>query len=1348
MSFLTLVFSCILLAATFSTVRSQQAVINVYINSSVSSDSNCKIPPTIPVGSTVTVTCRTLMEALLKLSNSSNSNNNNYFAIQFNIPKGKHEINDKLTFQNFVEVDFIGNDPQIECTPNGTGLSFSQVTRVIMKNITFLKCSAIRQSTSRIKNKSTTYNFSVSLYFFSSQLVSINNVTVIVSTGVAGVVLYNINTVDIEYSTFITIAENDSSVTLGGGGVVIELTECSPGDVTCLNPIQPITQAQHTIYNCYFMDNIATYLYETNYNSAYEEMAVGRIPSGRDYNSFGKGGGLSLIIKGNSNINIFNISNCTFHQNKAHYGAGVFMSFLDSSFANSVLIQNSTFGGNMFLSNNPTNSIGGGVNIENFANIYNVVFSQNHFECNEAHVGGGISVIHLTNQQLSVSITNNKFTRNMAKFGSALHMHHFVTLNTGFSSTISLQNCLFDSNFIPYRQDSQSGVGTVYSNQLNINFLSEVTFSNNQGTALALVGAIANFSNCIASFVNNTGTRGGAIALLGAAYIEINEGTVLNFVENVALYQGGAIFNRYLEQDSAIQYANCFMKHLNSNLDPNNWGASITFSKNKVLYGENNSYSIHSTSILPCMEQGRALCWNKWKYDDDIIDCNMTKYITTDFKDIEATPYVKSAIPGWPIQFQIKLESDLQQDISDVPQIFLMQTKCGQGDDKVSAFSKDLLTVTGNVDENIDVCLESLGEKSLHLEFNVTLMNCPPGFVFDNTENKCICHQAYSFDGSVKCHRDLGVAAIMGYTWIGQLSENDTNYYVGYCPMHYCSVPSSNFQFLTNSSAGLNDIICKESRQGILCGECKPGYGPAVNSWTYDCVHCDEAKLNINIIKYILLVYTPFAIMLLFIGMFKLKLTAGSANAFILFSQMITTTFDLNAHGNIPLKETSHVLNSYRLPYGIFNLDFLDKIIENFCFTASFNTLSVLLLNYALFIVPIMVVIVIYLCTKILKCQAFKIFCHKHKRLFWFLDDSPEELFILFVATVCLLSYTKLGIISSKILGREHLIDVNNTPTLHKRVYFAGQWSTKEKSYHYYIIPATISEIYMIFFILLLLQYPLYFAERLIKKFRLTERIYPMRKVHIFINTFQSSFKGSFRYFAGLYFLFRFAISILYTSNFTLLTKYIVQEVMSIIMIVLLVICKPYKESVHNFIDILMFTNLALLNGLSFYQYAYYRLTPHSNASTTVFAFQYCLVFVPIVSLLVYLIIRSTKSYHQCITNHMLKILSGLLKKWSSPLHEKVFSTTQMSDSYPSMTRASMLNRGDSNLRNQPESSREIALVEEEASNTFDDIPVDICDKGMGIASTSSEGYYLRSEWSSGCSDYGSIRNSGKKTLK
>ena len=123
-------------------------------------------------------------------------------------------------------------------------------------------------------------------------------------------------------------------------------------------------------------------------------------------------------------------------------------------------------------------------------------------------------------------------------------------------------------------------------------------------------------------------------------------------------------------------------------------------------------------------------------------------------------------------------------------------------------------------------------------------------------------------------------------------------------------------------------------------------------------------------------------------------------------------------------------------------------------------------------------------------------------------------------------------------------------------------------------------------------------------------------------DSLQSSFSDSLRFFAGLYFLYRWlplSVDIL-TSSYHV--SFTVVEAGIIVIFMLHALCQPYAKRVHNIIDTLLFADLALINIITFAHYYVLRtaLDRHEamNYINTTMIIQLVLIYLPLLVMMGY----------------------------------------------------------------------------------------------------------------------------------
>lgn len=132
----------------------------------------------------------------------------------------------------------------------------------------------------------------------------------------------------------------------------------------------------------------------------------------------------------------------------------------------------------------------------------------------------------------TVRIVDSVFSENQALLGAAIHTEVYPLFVNGLLNTVTIENSDFVFNVAEYAPESSNydiGIGVVYSFQVPLKFLSEIHFSKNYGSALAIVSTHAAFHNSSVFFVSHHGDTGGGIAFLEASHAIVNENTCMYF---------------------------------------------------------------------------------------------------------------------------------------------------------------------------------------------------------------------------------------------------------------------------------------------------------------------------------------------------------------------------------------------------------------------------------------------------------------------------------------------------------------------------------------------------------------------------------------------------------------------------------------------------------------------------------------------------------------------------------------------------------------------------------------------------------------------------------------------------
>ena len=77
------------------------------------------------------------------------------------------------------------------------------------------------------------------------------------------------------------------------------------------------------------------------------------------------------------------------------------------------------------------------------------------------------------------------------------------------------------------------------------------------------------------------------------------------------------------------------------------------------------------------------------------------------------------------------------------------------------------------------------------------------------------------------------------------------------------------------------------NREGLLCSKCKPGYGPAVYSFSLMCAECSDNGVGWAL--YLFVVLFPITVFYIIVIIFNIRATAPPFTAFVLMCQVYST---------------------------------------------------------------------------------------------------------------------------------------------------------------------------------------------------------------------------------------------------------------------------------------------------------------------------------------------------------------------------------------------------------------------------------------------------------------------------
>ena len=483
--------------------------------------------------------------------------------------------------------------------------------------------------------------------------------------------------------------------------------------------------------------------------------------------------------------------------------------------------------------------------------------------------------------------------------------------------------------------------------------------------------------------------------------------------------------------------------------------------------------------------------------------------------------------------------------------------------------------VRKNCSATLNTSVESSKSFSLHDGDNLV---CPPWFT-NETE---VCRPGPKLGGIIQ--QDL-LTLQTSLLLCHCMTEENGALVVGAC-MYTCRDVMGYFPLPCHVSQ-LQNFTCGDlHRHGVLCGMCDDGYAVPVYSYDLACVKCE--KYNYNWLKYLTVAFLPLTLFYALVCLFSISFTSPTVSGLV-------TVYQIGAHpvqlqfflslvksGDILAPEPLKVMLSLA---ALLNLDYF-RLYYSFCLHPDASAMAIMALDYATTVYPVVLIGVTYVMVKLYD-HNFKLLVWPWKllsailkplRKTWNVKTSLVDVFASFIY----LSSTRLLVTSMNFLVPLSAYTYQQGPHRHMKL---------TKSYRLYNSPSVeyFGEIHVPFAILaltllflffalpmaLLFVYPASWFQRILNRFGLNSLT-----LRTFMEVFQGPFKDGTngtrdcRYFSGFLLLFQLIENVTF-----LLTKssfyYPIAGLWLLLYLILHLLFRPYKRSVHNYVTATML--LALL---------------------------------------------------------------------------------------------------------------------------------------------------------------------------
>ena len=1056
----------------------------------------------------------------------------------------------------------------------------------------------------------------------------------------------------------------------GGGGVYVMFRN--------------ILQHKHSpsmfcFLNCTFKNNTAN---TSLHNHLYTNV------QGKAREGYGRGGGVyALLSSGLKNISVL-FMDCRFISNQAFIGSGLAVRIYGERERKTKGIR-VTIVDTKFIKNGCDDNgeikqgLGGAAHLtfdsylskSHITNSHYVIENV-HFEENCAELGGGIN--HISGKQSfhgdprfnSMIFENCSFERNKAHVGSAVFLGASIDrrMSIGQSIIIKFSDCMFSLNEALKTNYSESqiipGAGTIYVSSYDIYFQGYTNFTKNNGSALHIVNGLANFQDSSAMFANNRALQGGALALIGSSIIILGQNRSYKFLENSAVYKGGAIYVSLTDNVDFISSELCFIQCVddNNSIISWDWNTTIIFTGNYAK-DATAGHTIYATSLHPCQAIFNVNTTGDGEHLYTLVNTTEVFHsrgiefiegsgdneppIATDgavlMHSMLSTPL--TIIPGERYEHNVKVTDDLNHVINAS---FWTSFKPREEDESITEFDlklasnfstviTDKLNIRGKPNQKAKIFMNLISARQTFIRLDMEIMDCPPGFKLKD-ESKCICN-TNAHVGMFDCDLDKFQSHLIAGYWAGYIndSQNTSKLVTSACPFCDYSLSESgtilsDFEIiLPQNRSKLDRSVCGDTRTGIVCGKCRDGYTVHFHSPGFLCKPAEPLGCKLGWLFYILSELVPVTVVFITVLVLNISFTSGAVNGFILFSQLLTS-FDLSAGGIImfPQQSLMNASQGYQIFYGFFNLDYFNLESLSFCLWKGASALDMLAIKYiTILYTALLIITLVWTMNKcggkcLGKCCRITII---------------KASVVHGISSFLMIGYSQCVNVSLSLLLQVHIYaarDESFQP--HNRVWLNGEIVHFSREHLPYALPAVFCLLTVgIIPPILLLIYPL--LNKIIAKLDLEKfavfayvmKVPSISSVKPFLDSFQGCFKDNMRFFAGFYFLYRWMFLLIHIGTVGFFEHYTAVGGVLVFILTLHTVCQPYLKRAHNIIDALLLCNLLLINLFSLlnFQRSNNPKIPNS-AIIPSGAVQMVLIYIPALVMTVFMFVYLCKYTYGC----------------------------------------------------------------------------------------------------------------------
>ena len=455
-----------------------------------------------------------------------------------------------------------------------------------------------------------------------------------------------------------------------------------------------------------------------------------------------------------------------------------------------------------------------------------------------------------------------------------------------------------------------------------------------------------------------------------------------------------------------------------------------------------------------------------------------------------------------------------------------------------------------------------------------TVCECGPQVI----NGEPTCHMVPVVHVEIRSEYCMTFSEDLNITYIGKCPYNSWEFYGNgdVIPLPQMASDLNDFMCNVSNFSGHHYFCGQQRRQGVLCGQCEDGLGPAVMSYTHPCVEC----LWYGWPLYLVISFLPATIICALIIILRINILSPPINAVVLLSHIMVSHANRMPCRFLYFADENHLatLVQYVLTlYGLFNMDFFVYVVPPFCISNSMSTLTVIAMDYAVALYPLLLSTVIYLLIEV-HDRGCWLFVRVWKPLHYYLArfrqhwDLKGSIINAF-ATLYVLSFMKVISTSVRLMLTTPIINIWDERKWTNLYYDATCSLFHKCHWPYAIITLTITILITVIPSLYIFIHPfkIFHKYRCFQchKLRLATEI-----AKIFHRSFKDGTNGTSdrRWFAGIYLLIRIVIAT--AANWRATQQ--IQAICSAVSLLLVALFQPHKCSAHNYIDSLLFGGLTI----------------------------------------------------------------------------------------------------------------------------------------------------------------------------